>query len=210
MSARGLTLGRWALLALLAAAASSCGWHSARLKPADAHSVGVEIFGIDVLKDRVPLRDIEPEIHAAMSRAVSDLVDLPLVQSDRADVVVRGRVLQYRRRGGIRSSENELLETGVRVQLEAVLVDRRTETELAKATSALWSGHVVGGPDEERKARERTLASLCDRLVLELFGAACYEPRPPASGASGAAGGTADGATTGDAVGSALPSTEVR
>ncbi|TAJ01966.1 MAG: hypothetical protein EPO68_18435 [Planctomycetota bacterium] len=202
MTARALMLGRFTLLALLAACIASCGWHTARLKPADAHSVGVEIFGIDVLKDRVPLRDIEPEVHAALSRAVSDLVDLPLVQSDRADVVVRGRVLQYRRRGGIRNSENELLETGVRVQLEAVLVDRRTETELAKATSALWSGHVVGGPDEERKARERALESLCDRLVLELFGTACYEPRLPASAPADAAAGAGESLS--------VPPTEVR
>lgn len=183
---RRAAAGRRALVALcaaLACLAASCGWHTARLKPTAARSVGVEIFGIDVLKDRVPLRDIEPEVHAALSRAVSDLVDLPLVESDRADVVVRGRVLQYRRRGGIRSSDNDLLETGVRVQLEAVLVERSTNAELAKATSALWSGHVVGGPDEERKARERALESLCDRLVLELFGEACYEPRPPAAGA---------------------------
>lgn len=197
-SPRRAPLALLALLALLVGAASGCGWHTARLQPGNARSVGVEIFGIDVLKDRVPLRDIEPEVHAALSRSVSDLVGLPLVQSDRADVVVRGRVLQYRRRGGIRSSENELLETGVRVQLEAVLVDRRTETELAKSTTALWSGHVVGGPEEERKARERALESLCDRIVLELFGEACYEPRRPESQPAGA-----------EASGS-VPPTEVR
>ncbi|MBM3978324.1 MAG: hypothetical protein FJ299_15225 [Planctomycetes bacterium] len=172
---------RTLLLLCTALLLSACGWHASRLSAPGARSVGVELFGIDVLKDRVPLRDLEPAVHAALSRSVSDLVDLPLVESDRADVVVEGRILQYRRRGGIRDKENSLLETGVRVQLEAVLIERRTGAELARSSLALWSGHVVGGPEAERAARERALASLADRLVLELFAQTSYEA-PTAAG----------------------------
>lgn len=167
---------------------TGCGWNTGLVAPASSTgrgvgSVGVELFATD--RERVLERDLEPRLHAELSRAVADFVDAPLVSPEEADIVVRGRILEVRRRGGIRRSATQvrtlpggapapesrfdLIETGLRIVVQAELVDRRTgETIGTPETASTWSGFAVS-PAEEFAARERVLANLAQRLVLELF-----------------------------------------
>ena len=93
-----------ALLAAGAAWAAGCGWNRGLTVGEGVHSVGVEIFRTerDVLE-----RGLEADLHAALSRAVSDLVGARLVAPEDADWVVRGTIAGYRRRGGIRNRQNQ-------------------------------------------------------------------------------------------------------
>lgn len=169
-----------ALLASIALGAlSACGWRSGMELPQGASSVGVEIFGLVAESDDVPVRDLEPLMHEQLSRAVSDLVSAPLASVDEADVVVRGRLLGYRRRGGIRSPDNELLETGLRIVLEAELVRRSSGEVLERTQAQIWSGYVVGAPENELAARERALRHLAQRVVLDLFAEPSYRAAAP-------------------------------
>ncbi len=175
-------------LALLALAAlCACGWRSGMDLPQGAGSVGVEIFGLVAESDDVPVRDLEPLMHEQLSRAVSDLVGAPLAASGEADVLVRGRLLGYRRRGGIRSPDNELLETGIRIVLEAELVRRASGEVLGRTQAQVWSGYVVGAPENELAARERALRHLAQRVVLDLFAEPSYGDAAPTSDAPDAA-----------------------
>jgi hypothetical protein len=106
--------------------AGACGYSAGFRVPDDVETVGVEIFGNDS-----KLRDLELELHETLVRSVSRLVHAPLVDPGEADLVVRGRVVEYRRRGGIRSPDNELLETGVRIVVDAQLVRRYPESAVA-------------------------------------------------------------------------------
>ncbi len=107
-----------------------------------------------------------------------DWVDLDLVTPSAADLVVRGRVLDLRRQGGVRSKDNELLESTTRIEVAAELVRASDGTVLASATSGLWADWAIGGPGlagpglGEDRARSRLLANLADRLVLDLFASA--------------------------------------
>lgn len=170
---------------LAAALLGACGWHAGLETPAGARTVGVEAAR---RQGTLLERGLEPELTAALSQAVVDWVGLPLVAPDEADLVVRAELLEYRRRGGVRNRDNELLETAVFVRAKATLVDRRRARESAPVQAQEWSGYALDDPRNEDAARERALRHVATSLVLGLFepdGAEAPEPDEP--GPSGAA-----------------------
>lgn len=150
--------------------ATACGWHAGLGAPAGAHSVGVEAARRE---GRVLERGLEPELTDALSEAVVDWLDLPLVAPGEADLVVRGEILEYRRRGGVRNRDNQLVETAVFVRARAELFDRRQGHALGSAVQAQeWSGYALDDPANEQAARQRALRHVAVSLILGLF-----EPR---------------------------------
>ena len=103
----------WLALAWLA----SCGYRTGMVLPETQDAVAIEFFGNESKE-----RDVEMELHASLTDAMNRMVAAELVTLDRADLVLRGTMEEYARRGGIRSPDNELLETGVRIGVEARLV----------------------------------------------------------------------------------------
>ena len=175
---------RLLLVLLICCTAPGCGWHAGLEPPGGARTVGVEIFttGEGVLE-----RNLEPLLHRELSRAVTDLVGAPLVSAGEADLVLRGRIMRYRRRSGVRNKDHELIETGVQVSARAELVDRLTGRVVRPAVEAsLWSGYVLGDLEAEDAARDRVLRNICETMVLDLF-----RPRtepPPGANVRGDAG----------------------
>jgi len=106
-------------LALSAALAPGCGYSTGFLVE-DERTVSVEIFQNDSKE-----RDLESELHAQLTDSMNRMVHAPLVSPSGADLLVRGRLLAYERRSGIRSPQNVLLETGLRITVRAQLVRRR-------------------------------------------------------------------------------------
>ena len=176
-----------AVLMLFAAGVfGACGYRTGLLAPENARTVGVEFFGNDG-----PLRDLEVQLQSELSQAVARMVAVRIVDPEGAELLVRGRVVDYSRRSGIRSPQNVLQETGVRITVEASLVDpkRRLDADgkplplrvLRQARTMSESGYRTEEPDGEAAARARALRNLADRLTLDLFGAVAYEPPDPAA-----------------------------
>ncbi len=165
---------------VLAAAMAACGYHTGLTVPDGMRTVGVEFFG-----NEGPLRDVEVQLQSELAQAVERMVPVRIVDPTHADMIVRGRVLDYSKRGGIRSEDNKLLETGIRITVEASLVDPTPHFDsdgkplpprvLRKALTSTASGYRIEEPDGERAARARALRNLADRLTLDLFGAVAYE-----------------------------------
>lgn len=150
------------LLALALAAA--CGWQTGLVVPDGARSVGVVYFDNTTNEP-----DVELELSQELGRAMLQMLDAAVVPPDAADLVVRGTLTTFRRRPGIRSRDNLLLETGLRVEARATLEDRVTGEVLARADSGVWSGFAVDDPRNEDAARSRALRYVADELILELF-----------------------------------------
>jgi len=170
---------RLALASVLAACCAACGWHAGVGVPEGARSVGVEAAKRE---GSVLERGLEPLLTDALSEAVEDWVDLPLVAPDQADLVVRAEVLEYRRRGGVRATGNRLLESAVFVRARAELFDRRRGALSGEPVQAQeWSGYSLDDPLNEDAARDRALRHVAVSLVLDLFEPPAAAPTPPAA-----------------------------
>lgn len=148
------------LLALVA-----CGY-STGLNVAQRHtSVGLEVFGNDSYD-----RDLERPLYDAISRVLRDTSDAALVEPSRASVVMRGKISTFRRRSGIRSPDNKLLETGVFIEVEAGLyAPGATNPSKPPVKVGTWVSYIIDGAQNEREARERALRHIAEELVLDLF-----------------------------------------
>lgn len=159
----------------------ACGYHTGLVAPEGARTIGVEFFGNDG-----PLRDVEIQLQTELSLALARMLPARQVEPSSADLIVRGRVIDYSRRSGIRSPDNELLETGIRITVEASLLDpterygpkgqKLPPRVLRTARTLAESGYRLDEPDGERAARARAMRNLADRLALDLFGPVAYEP----------------------------------
>lgn len=149
----------------IAGLAGGCGY-STGIRVADrVHSVGVTFFGNKTLEP-----DVERPLQDSFSSSIRSLTDVPISDPAHAEVVLRGDILEYKHRGGIRSSDNQLLETGLYIQVEAGLYDRQSDRALGPQRRAqVWIGYAVDDSKGESDARDRAIRYVSDELVLELF-----------------------------------------
>ncbi len=156
----------WAgtLLALLTLQLASCAYRAGFELPERFSSYGVEIFANS---SREP--DLERPLHTALTRTLADHAGARLVRPSRADAIIRGRILTSERRAGIRSPDNEWLESGKRIQVQSELVDKASGEVLAQARTYLEVGFVFGQHGGEAAARDYALENAAQRLVLELL-----------------------------------------
>jgi hypothetical protein len=154
-----------AIASALALLGLACGY-STGLRAAERHrTIGVEFFGNDTYE-----RDLERPFYDEVSRVLRDTSDAPLVDPRKADVVLRGTITEFRRRRGIRSAENRLLETGVYIEVQAELVDRLRDLPLrGPVRQGVWVGFQIGPAENEREARQRALHNVAEEVVLDLF-----------------------------------------
>jgi hypothetical protein len=133
--------GARALCVALGALAAGCGYSTGmRVEEAAGRTVGIAFFDNQTYE-----RDLERDLHDEMTRVVLQVVDAPLVAPDHSDLVVRGTLVRYQRRGGIRSPNNQLLETGIRVDARASLWRRRRPSDPAP----------VQRTDRQKRGKER-------------------------------------------------------
>jgi hypothetical protein len=127
--------------------------------------VGLEIFGNDT-----PEPDLELGLHRALTRATRNMLDARLMDPDQSLLVVRGRLIRFQRRAGLRSPENVWMEGGVWITAEAELVDPRRDVTLVGPLRAEANvGYTRTSREAEPDARQRALNNLAERLVLDLF-----------------------------------------
>ena len=179
MSARGrrrrpAPLPALPLLLLAPLLLAACGYRRGLETPPGTRTVAVTYFLNDT-----PVRDLERAFAVELATAVRDLVQAPLVEPGDADVVIAGRMDEYRRRGGIRGLDNRLLESGVQIRVEAWLADGESGRRLTPPIAAVTSvGYLIPEQGGEDEARARALRHLADRIVLDLFQPAA-PPRDP-------------------------------
>jgi hypothetical protein len=153
------------LAAAVAALVPSCGY-STGVRVADR----IGTVGVPFFQNRTLERDVERPMQDALTAAIRSLTDVPLAEHATAAVVLRGEILEYQRRGGIRSSDNRLLETGLYIEAEAGLYDNPSDRPLGPQKRArVWVGYTVDEPNGESNARDRAIRYVADELVLELF-----------------------------------------
>lgn len=150
---------------LTALSLASCGYRVGLSAPEGFTTIAVEVF-----HNATPEPDLERRLQDALSREVRDRVPLPLVDPDKSELLIRGRLVEFSRVGGIRDLNNQLLESGVRIVAEAWTVRRSTGELISPKTSARATvGYPVGNASGERDARERAIRHLAEVLTIDLF-----------------------------------------
>ncbi len=152
-------------LALALGCLAACGYSTGIRVKDRIGGVGITVFGNKTLE-----RDLERDFQDEISHAIRSYTDAHIQPPETAEILVRGTVLEYQRRGGIRSADNKLLETGVYVEAEAGLYDRLSDRALGPQKRArVWVGFVLDEFEGEASARSRAIRFVSETLVLELF-----------------------------------------
>lgn len=166
---------RTALHAVVAAfllALVGCGYSSGVRLPEGYEAIAVEYFGNDG-----PHPDLERRLHSRLTGQVARMVEAPLVSTTEADLLVRGRIVDYRRLHGIVGGGNELLDSGVAVTVEAWLFDPRLGLRLGLPVELEREvRYMVRVRGEEAEALDIALETLSQELVLDLLTQEAYEP----------------------------------
>jgi hypothetical protein len=178
----------WGALAVaalgLALALPSCGYRMG-LTPRGVAGRSVEDIGIEVFDNDSKRPNLERDVHVALSAAARRWADARLVAPSSADLVVRGRIVEVRRAAGIRSPDNELLETGEYVRLEGELYDVRGRRVIRRAVAGVRVGTTLEVSDAEVDAEARAVTVGAERLVLLLLSRPDEEPLPTVAPAVG-------------------------
>ncbi|MDA1265709.1 MAG: LPS assembly lipoprotein LptE [Planctomycetota bacterium] len=154
-----------ALLIASAACLSGCGYSTGLHLAPEYASIGVDVFGNDS-----PVRDVERDLHMALTKVARDRVQARLAAPGAADVVIQGTVLHVLNRGGIRTTGNVQVESGLTVTAQASLWDPRSEEVVAGPVQATTHvGYALDDPFAEERALRRALEHLAERLLFDLL-----------------------------------------
>ena len=159
-----VALGLWVLCI------ASCGWRAGYELPGGAQSVAVEY-----LDNRTLLRELEVPFAEELHRALLDRVPVQLGAGAETDLVIRGTLVDLRRRGGVTNPENELLEGGEAIQVQLELVRRADGEVLARAERQMDAGFALepfespSSAAAQPAAQRRLLRYLAEGLVLDLL-----------------------------------------
>lgn len=155
---------------------SGCGYSTGLQLAPEYESLGVEVFA-----NNTQVRDVERDLHISMTRFVRDRVSAALRAPGRADLVLRGEIINFRYRRGIRSSENQQLETGLSVVARASLWNPDEEELVAgPVVASTQVGYALDTPFGEQDARKRALENLAERLLLDLLTSMDHQAGPRA------------------------------
>lgn len=131
---------------------------------AGSRTLGVQIFGNESL-----LPNLERDLHAAFTNAARRHAAMRLVNPKRADLFIRGRIANFRRGVGARTTNNRAVETIEVLTIEAELIDGATGSVLGRAQAQPSVGTAIDVPGREVEVRERALSNAADRLLLLLL-----------------------------------------
>lgn len=161
----GNTIPRLLWAALLCLSLGSCGYtHGVRL-PDGAETVGVAVFDNSSLFPQV-----EGDVFACMSTQASRMIAGRVLAPNRADLVIRGNILDYRRLVGAYDEFGGLLGSGVHIRMEAWLIDSRLGERIGDVIEFNRSvRYILGVREGEMGAREAALTNLCQEIILDLF-----------------------------------------
>ncbi len=118
---------------------------------------------------------LERALYQALDGEVARLVSAPQRAPSGADLLVRGRIVDYSRIRGLFGQESELLESGVNLRVQAWLVDAKSGERLgARIELQREVRYALGVGQGEEGALARALETLSQGLVLDLFSESNY------------------------------------
>ena len=119
----------------LASLLPGCGYSLGYRKPPDVHSVAVPIFHNATFPLR---RDVEFLLTSAVRKEILERTTLRLVDSEDADMVLRGRIVEFREFLDVEGDRDEKIESTIFAAVDLVLEDKVNEfrVQLPRVTTS--------------------------------------------------------------------------
>lgn len=159
---------RGTLAILVLGVLSGCGYTFGVIRHEGVETIYVPIFNYGALEHR---RGIDLDLTQAVVEEMMSRSSLRVVgEEEKADAVLKGRIVDYRERVLLEDTRNNVLESSIVVTLNLELV-KKDGTVLVKRDKMLEqaSFSVVGGQDEDQ-ARREALGDLAERIVYAMEG----------------------------------------
>ncbi|MEZ6021657.1 MAG: hypothetical protein R3F17_16675 [Planctomycetota bacterium] len=152
------------VLGVLSLLLPACQYRAGLKLPPQYATYGVEIFSNSSLEP-----DLERRLHPYLTRTLADHAGARLVSPAGADACVRGKILSSLRRPGIRSPENEWLESANQTVIQAELWDEHRGRAVARTQVFVQVGFVFDTEGGGATAQEYALQNAAERVVIELL-----------------------------------------
>ena len=156
---------RASVLILLSWIAGGCGYGLGYRTPAGAKTVSIPIF----LNATFPLRrEVEIELTSAFRQEIQSRTDLRIIdETSSPDLVVRGKVLEFRERVVAEGRHDVKTESNLVALVELEIEDHRSGTVRIERVSDVEPFSVQGGEDFD-VGRRRAIGNIAEKLVVAL------------------------------------------
>ena len=144
---------------------SGCGYSLGYRRPPNVHTVAVPIFHNATFPLR---RDVEFQLTSAVRKEILERSTLRLVDSGDADMVLRGRVVEFRELLVVEGDNDEKIESSVFAAVDLVLEDRvnRFQVQLPRVTTTEpFSARAQGSFDS---STGNVVERLAERIVAAM------------------------------------------
>lgn len=154
--------------AWLAAAASllggSCGYHLGFVRPQGIQTVAVQVFENQTFR-----RGVELALTEQLSEEIATRSGLFLESADRADAVLKGKILDIVDSILLVGPNGEVRESAVWLDVEAELVDRRNGRSIAKIRLKDRAEFLTDNNQNRQTATEKASGRIAEKIVYGLF-----------------------------------------
>jgi hypothetical protein len=151
-------------LLILSQLCGACGYQLGYRVPPDVYTIAVPIFENSTFPAR---REIEFELTALVRKEFQHRSPLRLVESDQADLVLRGRIVEFKEYLVAEGRQDRKEESSLTAVVDLILEDRRNQTTTPHRVTAQEPFSVELG-ESFRSGQQRALANLAERIVSQV------------------------------------------
>jgi len=160
LARRWLAGGAVAVLTVL----GGCGYSMRPLSP-----VGVRTVAVEVIENPTFWRDLEFQLTEDLKNAILSRTDLLIVEKDRADVLLSGKIVNFIEQVLVEDPIDDVLESSVIVTADFVLKDLRTGNERSRVRLTDTAEFVVGSNENVNSATAEAFSDLSEKVIYSLL-----------------------------------------
>jgi len=131
--------------------------------------VGVRTVAVEVIENPTFWRDLEFQLTEDLKNAILSRTDLLIVEKDRADVLLSGKIVNFLEQVLVEDPVDNVLESSVIVTADFVLKDLRTGNERSRVRLTDTAEFVVGRNEDVNSATAEAFSDLSEKVIYSLL-----------------------------------------
>ena len=140
-----------------------CGYHWGYVRPPGVQTVGVAVFENETFR-----RGVELQLTELISEEIATKTGFLLDSPEKADAVIKGKVLDVYDAPILSGPNNEIRDVSVWISVKAEFVERRTGKVLATTTLVDRAYFLTDSGQSRQTATQKTSSRLAEKIVYNL------------------------------------------